>query len=169
MLQEFHFPAHLKNIGNYAFEDANLDNLILPQELVTIGVNAFNLNSRVEVVAIPASVTTIGSGAFNNMPHIKTVTVERVVPPSLGTNGFNSFTYAAASLQVPLEATHSYKTAPEWSNFQYINDGPTGIVSPDCTDEKSADVEYDLQGRPVNRHTTGIVVNPATRTKRIIR
>ena len=169
LLRQFHFPTQLKTIGEAAFDGADLENLVLPQGVTVIGANAFNYNYNVEEVYIPSSVSVIGSGAFNNMPHIKKVTVDRVSPPSLGVDGFHFLTYASANLNVPLESTRTYKTAAEWSNFQYINDPTTGIESLEMSADGKNIPLYDLEGRRAAAGTRGPVVDPCSRTLRIVR
>lgn len=73
----------------------SLKTIILPKTLTTIGNGAFenvNLgriysNKAFEFLTIPSSVTSIGSNSFKNA---KYVTFEGQVPPSVGSNSFNS-------------------------------------------------------------------------------
>jgi hypothetical protein len=57
-------------------KSTNVENLILPNTLVTIGKSMF-YQSKLKTVVIPANVTTIGGSAFENCSSLATVTFEK--------------------------------------------------------------------------------------------
>lgn len=63
-LENLDIPESVTEIGDSAFRDSMLSDVILPEKLKTIGVSAFD-GTRIESVYIPKSVTTIGENAFN--------------------------------------------------------------------------------------------------------
>ncbi len=64
--------SQLKSIGEYAFSNTNLTNIVLPEGLETIGDAAF-YESNLKEVTIPTTVTSIGSGAFNDTDLTKVI------------------------------------------------------------------------------------------------
>ena len=58
------------------YKSTNVENLILPNTLVTIGESMF-YQSKLKTVVIPANVTTIGGSAFENCSSLATVTFEK--------------------------------------------------------------------------------------------
>ncbi len=56
-------PNGVTEIGLGAFEDCNLENIVLPESLKSIGIAAFQ-SCRITNITIPASVTSIGWSAF---------------------------------------------------------------------------------------------------------
>ena len=77
-LEEVEFPDNLKEIGNYAFSDSNIQELILPNSLETIGENAF-VDSSLTKVIIPGSVSNIAQGAFSHCGWLQDVKLEEGV------------------------------------------------------------------------------------------
>ena len=63
-LKNVSFPSTLKSIDEFAFASSALVNVKLPDNLMSIGKNCFLSSSNLESVIIPASVTTIGTWAF---------------------------------------------------------------------------------------------------------
>ena len=58
------FPETLATIGTNAFHTNKLTEIILPESVTTIGDYAFGFNENLEKVIIPNSNVTIGEGAF---------------------------------------------------------------------------------------------------------
>ena len=68
------FPDSLKSIGNEAFSETGLQNVVLPDGLETIGDRAF-YDSYLQTINIPASVTYIGKEAFGSVSNVFKLTV----------------------------------------------------------------------------------------------
>jgi len=70
------FPENSKltTIGNYAFGDSSLENVVFPDSLENIKQIAF-YKTRIESITIPASVTTIEMGAFGSTGNLKSIVV----------------------------------------------------------------------------------------------
>ena len=63
-IEEIQLPTGLTKIGSYAFADNALTSLTLPDGLTSIGEQAFRNNPVTGTLVIPASVTEIGQIAF---------------------------------------------------------------------------------------------------------
>lgn len=57
-------PSTLTSIGEYAFCGTYITSISLPSGMTTVGINAFNMCSKLASVTIPSSVTSIGANAF---------------------------------------------------------------------------------------------------------
>lgn len=53
----------ITKIGDYAFNDLNIDNITIPDTITTIGDYAF-ANNNLTILNLPDSVTSLGEGAF---------------------------------------------------------------------------------------------------------
>lgn len=89
-------PSTLLNIGEAAFENLPISNIILPQKLKIIGDNAFlsldlrNILKRTFNLEIPGSVEFIGRSAFESVPISELVIHGN---PIIGADAFNSSFY----------------------------------------------------------------------------
>ena len=63
-IEEIQLPTGLTKIGSFAFADNALTSLTLPDGLTSIGEQAFRNNPVTDTLVIPASVTEIGQFAF---------------------------------------------------------------------------------------------------------
>ena len=60
-------PGTVVSIGDYAFSDTYLDNIVVPNGCTTIGNNAFKGCTSLSSIAVPNTVTSIGNNAFSNI------------------------------------------------------------------------------------------------------
>ena len=67
--------SNLTTIGNHAFGDSSLEDIVLPDGLENIKQTAF-YKTRLESITIPASVTTIEMGSFGSIGNLKSIVVE---------------------------------------------------------------------------------------------
>ena len=102
-------PSYVERIGNYAFYEAGLTSLTLPEGLVSIGRFAFCRNGGLTKLSLPQSLESIGYRAFSEC-----VGLERV---DFGAR-FESMDYDAFELCVNLE---SITVSPE--NERYFAEG----------------------------------------------
>lgn len=77
-LETVEFHGVVKSIGDYAFKECAIKELVLPNGLAHIGREAFS-GCRLSDVSLPVSVETLGRLAFNN--ELKTITVYDSIEP----------------------------------------------------------------------------------------
>lgn len=136
--------------------------------LVTaIGSSAFE-NSNVEVVIIPAGVEMIGPRAFANCYRLREIYSYSKVPSyyanlarqkaSTGIiSVFENVDVAYCTLYVPAGCVMRYRTSPLWSQFSMITElnRATDVKPTWVGDGEKADI-YDLKGRKVREGVTSL-------------
>lgn len=76
-IQKLVLPPQVKSIGMAAFQNNHIQELVLPNGITVIEDNAFSNNPQLEEVIIPESVTKIKENAFSD---VKKVHVKKYVP-----------------------------------------------------------------------------------------
>ena len=105
-------PVSVIAIGNYAFNSLDdLNNIIIPNNLTTIGFAAF-AGSGLTSIVIPDSVTSIGDGAFNGCKNLETVTISKNVTSMTasmfaGTDNLKTIYYKGTATGAPWGATNA--------------------------------------------------------------
>ena len=141
-------------------------NTVIPNNVTSIGSDAFYGCSGLANVTIPNNITTIGDCAFRNCSSLKLIVCDNPVPP---TAGYSSFPYDGAVAIVPESAVSAYKAATGWSrlSFNSVTFGYTStqttiklFTSNIFTDQyaKMGDTEY----HPVNDTITITNLKPDT-------
>ncbi|NLX65893.1 MAG: leucine-rich repeat protein [Bacteroidales bacterium] len=72
-------PKNIKNIKNNCFEAFSLHKIILPDNLISIGDNAFALCSHLSEINLPESLTSIGSKAFYDCQGLTSIDIPESV------------------------------------------------------------------------------------------
>lgn len=109
--------ANTETIGENAFAYcSSLQSINICSEVTTIPARCF-MNCGLSDISIPASITEIGDSAFQNCSKLVSIRVEGFIPPTLGTNVFDSI-HTYAQIYVPVTAVNTYKT--EWSDYASI-------------------------------------------------
>ena len=127
----------LIEIGTRAFQSTNLKNLVIPNNVQTIGGWAFenyNNNPSLESVVLGESLDSLLYGAFMSQTNLKKVICLAVNPPTIEDQSVFS---VYDTLYVTSGRENAYKNADYWKKFKYIK-GFTPII----------DAETDL---PSNR------------------
>ena len=93
----------------------------ITSQCTSIGSSAFNGCSGLTSIDIPDTITSIGSYAFEKCINLETVTVEAIIPPSLGTDAFilskSVSPYKIPIIYVPAESVDTYKSTSGWSYY----------------------------------------------------
>ena len=98
-------PDIVKHLGNYVFAESDIQQIVLPSSLQTIGDSVFHSCSELTNITIPASVTSIGNSAFWGCSKLQTVTfAEGSQLQTIGSNAFRRCS-ALTSITIPASVT----------------------------------------------------------------
>ncbi len=114
-LKEIEIPNSVISISALAFQQCSkLENLILGNNVQSIGMNAFTY-SKLKELTIPASVKAIGNEAFSGSSSLTTITYLGASPDSITSVGESVFGSAPlTTLILPNVSNPDYNT---WKNF----------------------------------------------------
>ena len=125
-IQTVNLPDTIKNIGIYSFTTSTLNNITLPEGLISIGGSAFYGCSSLTSITLPSSLTSIYYGAFWDCEGLTSITL----PSSLISIGKGAFK-DCSGLTGKLDFSNctSLTSIGEWA-FYGCND-LTSITLPD--------------------------------------
>ncbi|MDE6098238.1 MAG: leucine-rich repeat domain-containing protein [Muribaculaceae bacterium] len=155
------FDKNVETLIQYPLARAT-NEYALPETTKAIGPMSMTGTASVKNLVLPESLTSIGDYAFM-ASFFSTITCKAAVPPAVGNSGFDDNTCQNTTLFVPEESIDAYRTAPVWSSFrniQAIGSASAGniVSAPEAVSSRL----YDLQGRPADGLTNGIVIRVTT-------
>lgn len=110
--------TQLTTITGWTFSGCTaLENVQLPQNLMTIGAYAFERTALSGVVELPATLTNIGEGAFHETS-FAVVRSLATIPPVIENW---AFTGSVVAVFVPEGAASAYKEAPIWEDLTIMD------------------------------------------------
>ncbi len=119
-------PENLTSIGEKAFaERTQLTSVTFGPSLEEIGMLAFDVCEKLTSLVIPSSVTLIRQSAFERCSGLKTISVHSSEPAMLNSPVFSGVDKSQCKLYVPAGKMQTYKDAGEWGEF--INTEEEGI------------------------------------------
>lgn len=134
----------------------NLQEVVIGDGVEKIGDYAFSGCSSLKSFAFGSKVKTIGEEAFSDCTAMTSLTSHNPVPPECGPQALDDINKWDCTLYVPQESTDSYKAAPQWKEFFFIENW-SGIE--DATLDDNAPAEYfNLQGVRVANPQNGIFI-----------
>ena len=89
---------------------------VIPSSVTSINEYAF-YKTKINTINIPNNITYIGNNAFENTTYLNYITFDSTTPPTIGLNVFdcdNDY-----PIYVPAESINVYKTATNWSVYDY--------------------------------------------------
>ena len=111
-------PSGIQTIPAYTFARFN-GTVELPSALTTIENYAFN-GSTISEIELPQNLFSIGANAFDGCLRLKEITCLSTTVPQLGTNAFNGVGKNTCTLYVPESSVNLYKAANGWKDFLKI-------------------------------------------------
>ena len=109
-------PNGITDIGDYAFLNAEMDTLTLPDSVTKLGYSTIYNIQRVTTIEIGSGLTDLGSNTFRDCS-VSTIIMHAVNVPS-GTPNWTGC--RPQHIYVPPQSVDAYKAAPGWSNKQSI-------------------------------------------------
>lgn len=115
-------PSTLTHIGSnaFAYNWRLMGILDIPQEVESIGENAFSNCKMLEGIIIPESMETIRQGAFNECYGINSIICKGTMPAHIESGAFDGVAKDNFTLEVPESAISQYQAAPGWCDFKRI-------------------------------------------------
>ena len=104
---------------NFYINDQEIKDLVIPNNVTSIGAYAFQKCSSLTSVTIGESVTSIGKYAFNECSSLTSITCEARTPPTLGLYAFDGVS-KSIPVYIPCESIQSYREHNEWGRFQNL-------------------------------------------------
>ena len=131
--------TNLTELSDGAFQScSSLENIQLPEGLLTIGTSAFAGCSRLNAISLPATLTEIRGYAFSGSNEIASVTVLSTTLPQADNTIFEAKVYENAVLTVP-KGTDATAAEP-WSLFANHQEGEESTATEKC---KTPTISYD--------------------------
>lgn len=131
--------TNLTELSDGAFQSCfSLENIQLPEGLLTIGTSAFAGCSRLNAISLPATLTEIRGYAFSGSNEIASVTVLSTTLPQADNTIFEAKVYENAVLTVP-KGTDATAAEP-WSLFANHQEGEESTATEKC---KTPTISYD--------------------------
>jgi len=120
------FPENITSIGADAFNRCfELKKVTFPASLISVDRGAFYMCKGLTSVNFPSSIASIGDGAFNSCENINLIQVNNVNPIYLQERStpFNLIDKAFCKLYVPIGSKNAYQNAVVWKDFTNIVEG----------------------------------------------
>lgn len=107
-------PNTLTSLSDGLFRSCSgLTTVAIPNSVITIGNYTFAY-SGIKNISIPSSVITIGDNAFYQCKNLKSITMQRATPPTIGANVFS---YTTCPIYVPRGSYDLYVNAENWTTY----------------------------------------------------
>ena len=119
------FPATLKTIGPWSFENCKLiKEIYLPYGTTTIGRSAFNKCSALTTIQTPATLTAIGDYAFSGTTALSKFFANNTNPVSVSSDAFNDSKRTRLYCKRPT----GYRAAKGWNTWKSVVFGGFDIM-----------------------------------------
>ena len=94
--------------------------LDFPQDVISIGQEAFYGCRSIEGINFPAGLESVGSGAFLDCFGIGSIVCKGTIPPYVQDGAFDGVSKDNFTLEVPESAIQQYQATPGWNDFKRI-------------------------------------------------
>ena len=117
-LKSVSFSDSITTVGNQAFVGCvSLTTVNLPDTLTTIGNQAFKGCTSLTTVNLSDTLQSIGNEAFYGCSALANITCPALVPPTVGTDGFEGVDNYTCILTIPGDSLMNYMLAEHWGAF----------------------------------------------------
>lgn len=121
----FTIPEGVTTIGANAFYGQMINNLVLPNSLVSVGDKAFDLNSASQCnITVGTGLTDVGTRAFT---YVKSLTFLGNIPANIAENGFvsqNAFSFSSATQPTPAQVA-ALSSKAYWFKYNEVTGAAT--------------------------------------------
>ena len=121
-------------------------NTVIPDNVVSIGISAFENATGLTTITLPSSVESIGEHAFANCSGLTTINAERPLPPTIYSNTFINMVHSNVTVNVPCGALTDYRNAEIWSGLSFNYVDPCNIVFADANVKSICVSNWDTNG-----------------------
>ena len=111
-------PTSVTLLGDWTFYGLDEKEVVIPDQITTIGVGAYGGCSDLESITLPASITTIAGEAFRGASKLRSVYAYMKSP--VATRAFGGVPLENVTLYVPYGSKSAYETANVWKDFKEI-------------------------------------------------
>ena len=141
---------------------AGCQNTVIPNNVTSIGSQAFYQCSSLTSITIPNNVTSIGIQAFSSCSSLTSITVEATTPPTLGTYVFSS----SPTCYIPAGTLSAYQ-ASDWAQYvgSFVEQGSTTTPASDFHNFEDASLNAEwqfIQSGQTNYWTIGTAAGSAS-------
>ena len=137
-------PDNITAIKDYTFMNCtNIETVTLPDTLMTIGNQAFKGCTSLTTANLSDSLKTIGNEAFYDCEALANITCPALVPPTVGTDGFEGVDNYTCILTIPGDSLMNYMLAEHWGAFIQKRKRIDVNVDTPIVDEEESDGESE--------------------------
>ena len=122
-LESYSAPS-VYGIGNLAFYNTSLKQVVLPESLTAIGDYAFSFSLNLESITIPAGVRYIGSASFLGDKGLQWILMDCTSVPEVTLSNYPDsfikgriFDQSTCAIYVPTSLLEDYQNADYWKNY----------------------------------------------------
>ncbi len=120
-LKELVIGKKVTEIPDEAFYNdySELKRVTIKEGVTSIGDRCFMMNNKIESITLPSSIEVIGEYAFSSCVNLKEITINAIIPPTLGNDVFSPH-HENLKIRVPGESIAAYMTDPHWDPYKDI-------------------------------------------------
>jgi hypothetical protein len=134
LLGSYMIPSTVTSIGDEAFQNTFLTNIIIPDSVTNIGNNAFGADTNLVTVTLPKSIVGIGTGDFLYCTSLKAIIVDTNDPAYSSLGGVMFDKGQTMLIQYPEAGSGSYIIPGSVTNIGYLAfaecSGLSGVTIP---------------------------------------
>ena len=117
-------PTSVTSLGDWTFYGLDVKEVVIPDQITTIGSGSYGGCFNLESINLPASITAINGDAFRYARKLKTVYAYMKSPVALqafySMQAFYDVPLENVTLYVPHGSKSAYETADVWKDFKEI-------------------------------------------------